>query len=102
MPRGVVPDQSTVGGRIVAARLEAGMKQRELADLIHVSERSMQAYESDEVVPYLKIMELSEMLNKTPAWLLHGEEALQTPQENIKPLLTEIRDLLKKQLDLMS
>lgn len=101
MPRGVTPDESTVGGRIVAARLEMGMKQRELAELIQVSERSMQAYESDEVVPYLKIVELSEILNKSPAYLLHGEKARVAPNENLRPILEEIRDLLKQQLDVM-
>jgi transcriptional regulator with XRE-family HTH domain len=91
----------TVGQRLVAARKEMGMKQVEVAELIHVSERTMHAYESDEVVPFRKLRELSEVLGRPMAWILHGDKAEQTPGDlgpqlsEILVVLEEIRDALK-------
>ena len=67
--------EETIGHRLVAARRELGIKQVELAELIHVSERTMQAYEADEVAPYRKLRELSEVLNVSMSWILHGDKA---------------------------
>jgi len=55
----------TVGQRIIAARNELGMRQIDLAELVGVSERSIQAYENDEVVPYRKMNDLSRVLGKS-------------------------------------
>lgn len=79
----------TPGKRIVAARRDLGMKQVELAELIHVSERTMQAYESDDVTPYRKVRELSEVLNVSMAWILHGEAA-EKPAGDLEPVLRGI------------
>ena len=93
-------DLSTVGGRIIHARKQAGISQEELAELIGTSKRSMQAYEADEVVPYRKLNELSEILNVTKAWILHGDAAEQ-PVGDVAKVLGEIRDLLQEQLKMM-
>lgn len=85
----------TVGDRIKAARHDLGMRQVELADLIHVTERTMQAYESDEVVPFRKLQSLSGVLDRPIAWILHGDKATAEPGE-IVPLLQEILGELKK------
>ena len=91
----------TVGQRLIAARKEMGMKQAEVAELIHVSERTMHAYESDEVVPFRKLKELSELLGRPMSWILHGDKAEQTPGDlgpqlnEILGVLREIRDNLK-------
>lgn len=86
----------TVGGRIVAARKEMGMRQLELADLIHVSERTMQAYESNEVEPFRKLRELSEVLGRSMSWILHGQESTQNPgdlEPILNDLLVEVREI---------
>jgi len=85
----------TVGQRLVAARKEMGMKQIEVAELIHVSERTMHAYESDEVVPFRKLKELSELLRRPMSWILHGDKAEQTPGD-IGPQLNEILGVLRE------
>jgi len=91
----------TIGQRLVAARKEIGMKQIEVADLIHVSERTMHAYESDEVVPFRKLRELSEVLGRPMFWILHGDKAEQIPGDfrpqlnEVLVVLREIRDTLK-------
>ena len=89
-----------IGSRIREARLEAGgMKQRELADLLGVSERSVVAYESGEVIPYRFMRDLERALGKSAAWILHGEEAVPNEAElisEIKNLRREISALLAK------
>lgn len=82
-----------VGGRIKQARLEQdGMKQRELADLLGVSERSVIAYEQGEVIPYRFMRELEKALGKPAAWFLHGDAA---PASN-DALILEIQALRKE------
>ena len=63
-----------VGQRIVDARKELGLNQEELAELAGVSQRSMQAYETGEVIPYRKMREIAQVLQVSPTWILHGEE----------------------------
>ena len=64
-----------IGARIVKARLELdGMTQKELAELLHVSQRSAQAYEAGEVVPYARMADLADILGVSTRWLLHGDE----------------------------
>lgn len=83
-----------IGRRIAEARLaQGGMTQRELADLLDVSERSMQGYEIGEVIPYRLMPELSRVLQREVSWFLHGEVE-QPGTAEIVQLLREIRDLL--------
>lgn len=62
-----------VGRRIVQARKELNLTQVELARKIGVSQRSAQAYENGEVIPYRQMKALTRALKKTPEWVLHGE-----------------------------
>lgn len=86
---------STIGERLIAARKDQGMSQQEVADLIHVSSRSMQAYESDDVIPYRYLRELSEVLEKPMGWILHGEDAPEDGGE-LKPILLDILKEIQK------
>ena len=83
-----------IGRRIIEARRELGMSQQELADLVHVSVRSMQAYESGEVVPYRKLSDLASVLDKSAAWILHGNKASDPVGETMA--LREIADKLDR------
>lgn len=88
-----------IGARIAQARREAGLTQEELADLVGVSTRSLQGYESGDVVPYRHLGKLGEVLSRPVAWLLHGEaaedEATNAERlERIEAQLAEIRGLL--------
>lgn len=78
-----------VGRRIIEARRDLGMSQQELADLIHLTDRSVQAYESGEVIPYRKAKDLSDVLGKPISWILHGDKA-ETPPGELVPVLQEI------------
>jgi transcriptional regulator with XRE-family HTH domain len=83
-----------IGERIAEARLSAGMNQRELGELLEVSERSIQAYEQGETIPWRFMGRLSEVLDRPVSWLQFGESAvaLSGNSENlIQILVTEVR-----------
>jgi transcriptional regulator with XRE-family HTH domain len=81
-----------VGERIVEARKEMSLRQEELADLVGVSQRTMQAYERGEVLPWRKLRELERVLNRPAQWILHGEESVGTPSsEQYQQILEELR-----------
>ncbi len=68
-----------IGERIAQARREAGgMTQQELADLLDVTMRSVQAYEAGDVVPWRHFSKLGEIFKKPLAWFLHGEDQAPT------------------------
>ncbi len=85
-----------IGTRIAEARKElGGMRQEELADLIHVSVRSMQAYESGEVVPYRKLDDLEKILGKSKAWILHGEAAVNDRDQQLEEISSKLDRILE-------
>jgi transcriptional regulator with XRE-family HTH domain len=92
-----------IGKRIIQARKEAGgMRQEELADLIHVSIRSMQAYESGEVIPYRKMRDLERALGRSAAWILHGDDSAEGRDQQlaeIKLALEELREVNRVTMD---
>jgi transcriptional regulator with XRE-family HTH domain len=91
-----------VGARIEQARKESGgLTQRELAERLGVSERSVQAYESGEVVPYRFIRQLEELLGRPAEWILHGVEPRDDPSNAVAELRQHIDSRLDKlELDL--
>jgi DNA-binding XRE family transcriptional regulator len=97
------PEAVAIGQRIRRARLEAGgMKQVELAELMQVSDRSIQSWEKGEVVPWSWIPRLGKVLNRPDGYFYGHEdegptrsEALAVIREN-NALLKEILRLLTK------
>lgn len=89
-----------IGTRITQARLEqGGMSQAELAALLGLSERSIQAYETGEVIPYRQMRDLERVLKKPVAWFLHGEAALEARDsqfETIVAMLTTADERLAR------
>jgi transcriptional regulator with XRE-family HTH domain len=89
-----------VGRRIAQSRKELdGMTQRELGDLVSVTERSVAAWELGEVIPYRHMRRLEEVLQRPASWLLYGESAtppnLQQQLDDIFKQLSEIKTALK-------
>lgn len=70
------------------------MSQRELADLLGVTERTIQAYEQGETIPYRYTSRLQEVLDVSAHWLLHGEE--ERGAVELEEVLKEIRALARK------
>ena len=84
-----------IGRRIIQARQEAGgMTQRELGELIGVSERSIAAYEAGDVTPYRFLRKLEEVLGRSAAWILHGDDAPVTQDKQFAESLRRIEDQL--------
>lgn len=72
------------------------MTQEELAALIKVAPRTMQAYEQGEIVPYKYLRDLERILNRPAAWFLHGEAAMQAPDKQHDEVMEMLRDLHRK------
>lgn len=85
-----------VSERIVLARKEAGLTQVELAELIDVSQRSMQGYENAEVIPYRKMRDIARVLNKPVEWLLHGDEAVVPAEQRLEAIERQLQEVLKR------
>jgi len=83
-----------VGARIAQARKELGLTQLELAELAGVSPRSMQGYEVGEVIPYRRMKELAAVLQKSTAWLLHGDAAAQ--EESTAEIVAHLAECLEE------
>lgn len=89
-----------IGARIAQSRREAGgMTQRELADLIGVTERSVAAYEAGDVVPYRFMRKIEDILAKPAAWILYGEEATPSHMEDRLTALERKIDRILELLD---
>jgi transcriptional regulator with XRE-family HTH domain len=87
-----------IGRRIALARREAdGMTQRELADLLGVTERSVAAYEAGDVIPYRFMRQLENLLNRPASWILYGEQ--QQPADEAIMRLTERVEKLIEMLE---
>lgn len=84
-----------VGERIVIARKEAALTQVELAELVGVSQRSMQAYENGEVVPYRKMRDIARILEKPVEYLLYGEGLFTAPDERLEKIEAALERLTK-------
>lgn len=84
-----------VGRRIVQARKERGMTQVELAQKVGVSQRSAQAWENGETIPYRKMKLIARVVKKSPEWILHGDEVTEDKLSAIERQLDEVTALLR-------
>ena len=82
-----------VGRRITQARRELGITQVEFAKKVGASQRSAQAWETGEVVPYRWMKKISRVLKREPEWILHGDDEV-SQLARIELKLDEIIGLL--------
>ena len=78
------------------------MTQNELAELLKISPRTVQAYEQGEIIPYKNLRGLERFLGRPAAWFLHGDEALQAPDVRHDEVMTSLRALHQKVYLLLS
>ena len=98
----IEPDPKAVGRRIALARKEAGgMTQRDLADLLQISKRSVAAYEAGAVLPLRHLGKIETAVSKPKAWLLYGDEALPNPNAILEKL-EGVLDSIMESLDRMN
>ena len=95
-----LPQEETIGARIVEARERAGLSSAQLARRLGVKSRTVSAWERGETTPRTnRLLMLSQMLDVSALWLLEGETRYapdQVPPEDrrIKGQLETIRRAL--------
>jgi DNA-binding XRE family transcriptional regulator len=95
--KGETLDAKEVGGRVRTARHESdGMTQRELADLIGVTERSIAAVERGEWIPYRQMSKLERVFERPAAWFLYGDG-----HHDMDPSLARLEAKLDRILELL-
>jgi len=85
-----------VGDRIRQARMEAGLTQDQLADLIEVGMRQVQYYEAGESDPYRKLARIADVTGKPLEWLLRGDEVM--PPGEVAERLDRLEEMLAEVL----
>lgn len=86
-----------IGERVAKARRESGgMTQKDLAQQLGISARTVQAYEQGEIIPYKNLRPLESLLGRPAAWFLYGDDALQATDEQHAETVALLRDLHMK------
>ncbi len=90
-------EREAVCARIARARKEAGLTQPEVADLLGLSLRSYQDYESFRV-PFRRLDQIADILGTTKRWLLYGDNPAPAiaAAETESELLEAIRQLTEE------
>ena len=84
-----------VGARIAQVRRERGLTQRELAEGLGVTVRSLQSYEAGRVLPYRHLPRLSALLHRSPTWFLQGQTRGLDEREALVALRAEFRERVR-------
>ena len=84
-----------VGARIAEARRELGIDQKELASLVHVSDKAVSLWERGKTSPHRHIKDLAAVLSRPEAWFWNGD----APEEASHKLLEHQTRLLQSILD---
>jgi DNA-binding XRE family transcriptional regulator len=92
-----------IGGRIKQARHEAGgMTQRELAELVGVTERSIAGWEAGQVIPFRWMRLIEDAVGRPAEWILYGDKIQQnTIEENQAKILAKLDEVLEQQLEIL-
>jgi transcriptional regulator with XRE-family HTH domain len=86
-----------IGRRIQQARRETGgMTQKQLAELLNVSDRSVQDFEHGVRVPWRYFQRLEEITGRSLRWFLHGKPE---PTRVVDDLALRHHDELLRRLD---
>jgi len=95
----VEPD--SLGGRIVRARAAEGLSTAQLARRTGVLTETLQAWESDRLIPRTnQLIRIAGILNVSPTWLLHergespGDENVETEIARLQENLSRLRGML--------
>lgn len=76
-----------VGARIALARREAGLTQSELAELLGITTRSVQNYESGAIIPYRHLRRIESLTQRRHGWLLSDDTSSGALEDSVAELL---------------
>ena len=95
----LLEEKTRVGRRVAEARRRAGLTQRELAEGLGVTVRSVQLYESGSVIPYKHLRRIELLTRTRPGWIL-GDDS----EHDAALLLTleGVRDALRQHQELVA
>jgi PAS domain S-box-containing protein len=91
-PRGT--SSAEIGARLARARKQAGLTQQALAESLGVTRRSIQGYEAGTVVPYKHLERLARILDRSPSWLLGGEQPVDLAPDPVADLRAAVHEEL--------
>ncbi len=93
----VVIEEAAVRLRIREARLESGLTQEQLAELLHVHKRTVEEWENS-YVPYKRLNDIARVTGKETEWLLHGD---QPDPVQLEARLARVEEMLGRVLALL-
>jgi transcriptional regulator with XRE-family HTH domain len=93
----------TLGQKIRYARRSVGMSQKQLGEILEVSDKAVSSYEVDRAIPPLDTLkEISKATSKPISYFIaepqNDEQTLEQKMASIEQELREIKSLLKKKL----
>lgn len=90
-------DLSTVGGRIRYKRIQAGLTQEQLAEILFVTPAAVSTYENRDLnIPSKTVMDIAKVLNTTAGYLLDGvENAISDEEMEILAVFNALKGKLK-------
>lgn len=87
-------DMTTLGGRLAKARLGANLTQEALGEAIDKVRATINAYETDKIVPPLPIVQrLAKTLNVSPSFLAFGEHGIATGVAPVADAMVNIDEI---------
>jgi len=84
--------QAEICARIKQARVEAGFTQEEAADVLGMTQRGYQNYESIRV-PFRKLTRIADVFNVAEKWILYGAASRDSAADDEGALLVVVRRL---------
>jgi transcriptional regulator with XRE-family HTH domain len=96
--------REVIGARILEARRESGLTQRELADKLGITARSVQNYEAGKIVPWRHLSHIETITRKRPGWLLRDDDgagALDTTISQLLSAMQQHHDLLREHVEVL-
>jgi transcriptional regulator with XRE-family HTH domain len=97
-------ERKRLGERIRRARQERGLTQRELAEQLGITARSLQNYEAGTIVPWRHLGRIEVLTHRRAGWLLRDDETGGALEATIADLLRTMEQhhiLLREHLEIL-
>jgi transcriptional regulator with XRE-family HTH domain len=97
-------ERKRLGERIRRARRETGLTQRELAEQLGITTRSLQNYEAGTIVPWRHLGRIEVLTHRRAGWLLRDDETGGALEATIADLLRTMEQhhiLLREHLEIL-